>query len=556
MRRRSTGRAFTTTWWGKAWIRALEQRAQLDPNRLPRGRTYARHHHVHDLEIGPGEITALVQGSRPTPYRVRVRLRRFGAAEWDSVFTAIAARAAHAAALLDGELDPGIVDEAADVGVDLLPGPGELQPRCSCPDWADPCKHSAAVCYLVAQALDADPFGLFLLRGLHRDAVLSGVRHHRSDGPAPGGDRPGRTERLEPGVAATSAWRSAPAARSPRLRPPARPSVLAPLPPAASSAAFPGAAALEALRRDAVERAWRARTEGTSAGLDLGVEQDLARHADRVLDEGGIDELARHCGRTGRELVWLALAWRHGGARGVDLVTGAETPDPSPDVRAIVEAAAGEAARTGAAHHHPSGLDPGWRAVAPRAGQRRSLVPPRPRRAGVGAPPTARRRRGRPPRRRLTDRVCRGGRPPTPRAERRAYPPQRRSVLCQHSASASCMARRPVATSAAAVCWSPRTAAASQAAGRDGSKSPMCWPRWRSRSSPRGHHVVGVAVGPGDPGHGGVQQKAIAVEEQPAGAEEPSQRVGGRGGVEGCVVEQSGVFGGRGLDEGGDEGVA
>jgi hypothetical protein len=326
-----------------AWITALEQRAQLDPNRLPRGRTYARHHHVHDLKIGPGEITAVVQGSRPSPYRVRVRLRTFGAVEWDSVFTAIAARAAHAAALLDGELDPGIVDEAADVGVDLLPGPGELQPRCSCPDWADPCKHSAAVCYLVAQALDADPFGLFLLRGLHRDAVLSGVRHHRGDDRALGAGRPSRPERPEPGVAAAPAWRSAPAARPPRPRPPAAPSVLAPLPPvSAASVAFPGVAALEALGRDAVERAWRARTDGASAGLDLGVEQDLARYADRVLDEGGIDELARHSGRTGRELVRLALAWRHGGARGVDLVTGAETPDQRPDVRAIVQAAAGE----------------------------------------------------------------------------------------------------------------------------------------------------------------------------------------------------------------------
>jgi len=79
--RRSATRAFATTWWGKAWITALEQRAQLDPNRLPRGRTYARRQHVHDLEIGPGEITALVQGSRPSPYRVRVRLRTLGAAE-------------------------------------------------------------------------------------------------------------------------------------------------------------------------------------------------------------------------------------------------------------------------------------------------------------------------------------------------------------------------------------------------------------------------------------------------------------------------------------------
>jgi hypothetical protein len=342
VKRRSTPRAFTTTWWGKAWITALEQRAQLDPNRLPRGRTYARHHHVHDLEIGPGEITARVQGSRPTPYRVRVRLRMFGAAEWDTVFTAIAARAAHAAALLDGELDPGVVDQAADVGVDLLPGPGELQPRCSCPDWADLCKHSAAVCYLVAQALDADPFGLFLLRGLHRDAVLSGVRYHRSDG-GEGADHPGRPQRLDPGVPAAPAWRSAPARRPPRPRPPPRPGALAPLPLArAAVAAFPGVSALEALRRDAVERAWRARTDGASAGLDLGVEQDLARHADRVLDGGGIDELARQSGRTGRELVRLALAWRHGGARGVDLVTGAETPDQGPDVRALVQAAAGE----------------------------------------------------------------------------------------------------------------------------------------------------------------------------------------------------------------------
>ena len=130
--------------------------------------------------IGAGEITALVQGTRRTPYRVRVRLRTFRASEWDTVFAAIAARAAHAAALLDGELDPGVVDAAADAGVDLLPGPGELQPRCSCPDWADLCKHSAAVCYLVAQALDHDPFGLFLLRGLDRDAVLSGVRKRRA----------------------------------------------------------------------------------------------------------------------------------------------------------------------------------------------------------------------------------------------------------------------------------------------------------------------------------------------------------------------------------------
>jgi uncharacterized Zn finger protein len=65
------------------------------------------------------------------------------------------------------------------VGLDLLPGPGEVQPRCSCPDWADPCKHAAAVCYLVADELDRDPFLLFLLRGKGRDELLAGVRQRR-----------------------------------------------------------------------------------------------------------------------------------------------------------------------------------------------------------------------------------------------------------------------------------------------------------------------------------------------------------------------------------------
>ena len=93
-------------------------------------------------------------------------MRQFADAEWDSrVRGHRRSRAAHAAALLDGELDPGVVDEAAAVGVDLLPDRASCRPRCSCPDWADPCKHSAAVCYLVADALDADPFALFLLRG-------------------------------------------------------------------------------------------------------------------------------------------------------------------------------------------------------------------------------------------------------------------------------------------------------------------------------------------------------------------------------------------------------
>jgi uncharacterized Zn finger protein len=177
-RRRRGG--FGLTWWGDAWVTALEERARLDPNRLPRGRSYARGGTVGELAIGPGEVRAAVQGRRARPYQVRVRVRVLDADEWDRVLDAVAAQIGHAAALLDGELLPEVADDVRSAGTDLLPGPGELQPRCSCPDWADPCKHAAAVCYLVAGALDADPFSLLLLRGRRRDEVLAGLRARRS----------------------------------------------------------------------------------------------------------------------------------------------------------------------------------------------------------------------------------------------------------------------------------------------------------------------------------------------------------------------------------------
>ncbi|HVM01517.1 MAG TPA: SWIM zinc finger family protein, partial [Acidimicrobiales bacterium] len=207
-------RGFAETWWGRAWVDALEHRARLDPNRLPRGRTYARHNRVEDLHTAPGEVTAKVWGRQRSPYKVRIRVRTFSEAEWAGVTGAVAAKAAHAAALLDGELDPGVVDDAGTAGVALLPDAGDLQPRCSCPDWADPCKHSAAVCYLVAGLLDEDPFRLLELRGRRRPEVLAAVRRARAgatgsgaggvgptEGPAPGGRVP------DAGVPAAAAWR-------------------------------------------------------------------------------------------------------------------------------------------------------------------------------------------------------------------------------------------------------------------------------------------------------------------------------------------------------------
>ena len=234
-------RVFGTTWWGKAWTDALQRRARLDANRLPRGRTYARHDRVQDIELSPGEINARVQGSRPEPYTVRVHIRRFSDDEWNVVLDAITARAAHTAALLDGELDPGIVEDARAVGVELLPTAGEVVPRCSCPDRAIPCKHSAAVCYLVADELDADPFALLRLRGRSRDEILAELRRRRAAGASPRPSPPLSVPDVDRGVPAGESW-SRVLGRLPR--PPAR----------APRAGSPRAVARRAARRCPLHR--------------------------------------------------------------------------------------------------------------------------------------------------------------------------------------------------------------------------------------------------------------------------------------------------------------
>ena len=212
---------FGRTWWGRAWLEALEQRARLDPDRLPRGRDYARSGAVGDLTLAPGEARARVQGRKTEPYEVRIRVRRFTDDEWDRVLEAISARLGHAAALLDGELPPEIADDAASAGLDLLPGGGELGPRCSCPDDADPCKHSAAACYLLTDALDTDPFALFLLRGRTRDQVLAGIRTRRRGAASGQASAPhdGAAGQADAGTHRRPMRAWTPGRRSPRLPP-------------------------------------------------------------------------------------------------------------------------------------------------------------------------------------------------------------------------------------------------------------------------------------------------------------------------------------------------
>lgn len=358
-------RNFGHTWWGQAWIDALEGRASLDPNRLPRGRTYARQGKAQEVVLQPGRIVAAVQGSRPRPYKVEIRVRELTAAEWDRFLAVIASKAAHAAALLDGELDPGIDADAREAGVELLPVAGEIQPRCSCPDWADPCKHAAAVCYLAADELDTDPYRLLELRGRTREAVQAGVRAARAvaSGAADGGggdvgpypvdrdgDGPVPTVRAAE-VLARWADGGGEAGRDLPLLPPP---LAAPLDPAPWPVEPPAGTGLDgdhlrALARDAAARAWAVLAEGEATMLQLRERHDLARRAAAALGAGGgvgagtrgggggIEALAVASGLKPRALARMGIAWREAGAGGVDLL---DTPAWRPPPEALIEARA------------------------------------------------------------------------------------------------------------------------------------------------------------------------------------------------------------------------
>jgi uncharacterized Zn finger protein len=363
--------AFGRTWWGRAWLEALEQRARLDPDRLPRGRDYARSGAVGDLTVAPGEARAQVQGRKTEPYEVRIRVRRFTDDEWDRVLAAISARLGHAAALLDGELPPEIADDATAAGLDLFPGGGELGPRCSCPDDADPCKHSAAAFYLLTDALDADPFTLFLLRGRTRDQVLAGIRARRR-GAVPGqaatpGDRAadGALESAsqpvadsqpaaDEGVDARTAF-GAPESAAPIPAvplPPRRPGAPAALPVDPPPWRSGLRQDLLELAADAAVRAWEMAVGlSADAGLSLDPDADLARRAGRALGTPAFAALAARSGVGERDLARRALAWRQGGSAGLDLLRAEWDPAADdPDAAELLAAArAALRAKTGAA---------------------------------------------------------------------------------------------------------------------------------------------------------------------------------------------------------------
>jgi uncharacterized Zn finger protein len=171
--------AFGKTWWASRWIAALEQ--LVNPARLARGRTYARQGQVVSLDVSAQGVKATVQGSRPEPYQVSIEFKHLSDAEWERIIDAMSMEALYAARLLSGEMPEQIEDVFASVGTTLFPAQeGDMRTRCTCPDWANPCKHIAAVHYLLGERFDEDPFLMFLLRGRSQEEIVAALRARRA----------------------------------------------------------------------------------------------------------------------------------------------------------------------------------------------------------------------------------------------------------------------------------------------------------------------------------------------------------------------------------------
>ncbi len=180
---------FGETWWAERWVQVLES---FDIGaRLGRGRSYARTGQVLSIKVAEGGVTAWVQGSRPEPYRVTIRMRPISEEGWLTVAEILSRQAIFTAKLLAGEMPDEIETVFAEAGLSLFPEKhSDLVTDCSCPDWSNPCKHIAAVYYLLGEEFDRDPFLLFQLRdGRRADCVAllspAGAENGAVDEPPP-----------------------------------------------------------------------------------------------------------------------------------------------------------------------------------------------------------------------------------------------------------------------------------------------------------------------------------------------------------------------------------
>ena len=173
--------AFVKNWWATRWIKAMER--LMDRGRLQRGRRYARKGQVLSLTEETGEVTAKVQGSRRRPYAITIQIKPLTEVQWELVIKALAARPIFMAQLLAGEMPQEIEEAFSSVRLSLFPATAQdLTQNCNCPDWAEVCKHLAAVHYILAERFDEDPFLLLRLRGKTQDEILDALSQQQGAG--------------------------------------------------------------------------------------------------------------------------------------------------------------------------------------------------------------------------------------------------------------------------------------------------------------------------------------------------------------------------------------
>ncbi|MBX9425860.1 MULTISPECIES: SWIM zinc finger family protein [Streptomyces] len=323
---------FAATWWGNAWVEALEDTA-LDPARLARGKAYAGRGHVDAITVTPGRVVAYVHGSRARPYRAEIRMRTLGDDGWERFLDEATARPDHIAALLDKD-----VPHALGTITGLLPVPGDLVPDCTCPDDGYPCKHAAALCYQAARLLDEDPFVLFLMRGRGEQELLAELTRRnaaRSAAETIAAAPPMPTVPARAVLDATD--RPAPPLPPPLPLPerPGRPPVFPPDPDA------PDPLALDLLATEAAARAHVFLSTGRDPVAALTPWQDAVRLAAAHPGSGLTAstralyrDLAYALDRTPTDLARAVAAWRQGGAAGLVVLEEPWDPPAGPFDRA------------------------------------------------------------------------------------------------------------------------------------------------------------------------------------------------------------------------------
>ncbi|MEU7072203.1 SWF or SNF family helicase [Streptomyces narbonensis] len=346
------GSAFARTWWGQAWLKALEDTA-LDGQQLKAGRRHARAGAVGSVSVRPGRITAIVKDRDGTAHRSDVLVREFTEEEWERLLDLAVDSAGHIAALLDREMPPHLVEDAAVTGLDLLPGIGDLDPECGCEAW-DHCPHTSALCYQVARLLDEDPFVLLLMRGrgertlldqlqtrsARRAAAPSASGGQEGSGDGSGGGAPGKGAGGMPGVSAAEAY----AARD----------ILPPLPAPPKALSAPGEppsldtetdpepgvdpTALEFLATDAAARAHRMLVAVLAGDEPVEPSPTVAQDAARLAAGAPVSwvtaRLAAGSGRSRAELDAAARAWRFGGGAALAVLEEEWAPDAETLARA------------------------------------------------------------------------------------------------------------------------------------------------------------------------------------------------------------------------------